>query len=129
MVLENLKKMEFLNKITILQYNKSAKSPWLIQNEVQNENPKKWRLLLLTSKNKTLSSFGFRPYTVNEKKTNHDEELVVGPLKYYLQHTILMKHREVAAMSKLQNFALWKEVNKTITHGKRVQMICQKWTT
>src|SRR6218665_626637 len=37
-----------------------------------------------------------------------------------------MKHREVAAMSKLQNFTSWKEVNKTITHGKHFQMICQK---
>jgi len=37
-----------------------------------------------------------------------------------------MKHREVAAMSTLQNLTLWKEVNKTITHGKHFQMICQK---
>src|SRR6218665_458658 len=37
-----------------------------------------------------------------------------------------MKHREVAAMSKLQNLTLWKEVNKKITHGKQFQMICQK---
>src|SRR6218665_3298860 len=39
-----------------------------------------------------------------------------------------MKNREVAAMSKLQNnyLTLWKEVNKTITHGKHFQMICQK---
>src|SRR6218665_2458578 len=29
-------------------------------------------------------------------------------------------------MSKLQNLTLWIEVNKTITHGKRFQMICQK---
>src|SRR6218665_989836 len=39
-----------------------------------------------------------------------------------------MKNREVAAMSKLQNnyLTLWKEVNKTITHGKHFQMICKK---
>jgi len=33
-------------------------------------------LLLLTSKSKKLSSFGFRPYAENEKKTNDDDELV-----------------------------------------------------
>jgi len=53
----------------------------LIQNEVQNEKTKNWRLRLLTSKGKRLSSFGFRPYTINEKKTNDDDELVVGPLE------------------------------------------------
>src|SRR6218665_2492491 len=37
-----------------------------------------------------------------------------------------MKHREVAAMSKLKNFTSWKEVNKTITHGKHFHIICQK---
>src|SRR6218665_62864 len=37
-----------------------------------------------------------------------------------------MKHREVAAMSKLQKWTSWKEVNKTITHGKHIQMICKK---
>jgi len=37
-----------------------------------------------------------------------------------------MKHREVAAMSELQNLTLWKEVNKTIMHGKHFQMICSK---
>src|SRR6218665_1653056 len=36
------------------------------------------------------------------------------------------KSRSIAAMSKLQNLTLWKEVNKTITHGKHFQMICQK---
>jgi len=35
-----------------------------------------------------------------------------------------MKNREVAAMSKLQNLTLWKEV--TITHGKHFQMIMSK---
>jgi len=29
-----------------------------------------------SSKSKRLPSFGFRPYTVNEKKTNDDDELV-----------------------------------------------------
>jgi len=49
------------------------------QNEVQNEKPKNWRLLL-TSKSKKLSSFGFSPYTVNEKKTNEEDELAAGLL-------------------------------------------------
>src|SRR6218665_1585964 len=29
-------------------------------------------------------------------------------------------------MWKLQNLTLWKEVNKTIKHGKHFQMICQR---
>ena len=37
-----------------------------------------------------------------------------------------MKHRKVAAMSKLQNLTSWKGMKKTITHGKHFQMICQK---
>ena len=41
-------------------------------------------MLLITSKSKNLSSFhsfGFRPYTVKEKNTNDDDELVVGQLE------------------------------------------------
>ena len=36
---------------TYYLWNKSPKQPWLSQNEVQNEKPKNWRLLL-TSKSK-----------------------------------------------------------------------------
>src|SRR6218665_3545002 len=37
-----------------------------------------------------------------------------------------MKHHKVSATWKLQNLTLWKEVNKTIKHGKHFQMICQR---
>ena len=46
----------------------------IILHEVQNEKPKNWRLLLLTSKRKKLSSLGFRPNTGNDTKTNDDDE-------------------------------------------------------
>src|SRR6218665_804188 len=37
-----------------------------------------------------------------------------------------MKHREVASISKLQHSTSWKGMKKTITNGKRFQIICQK---
>ena len=45
-----------------------------------------------------------------------------------LQRTIWMKHREVAAMSKLQNLTLWKEANKTISMANISRWFVKKWT-
>jgi len=81
--------------------------PCLIQNVVQNEKPfeELRRLILQTSKNKELSSFGFRPNTVNENKTNDDEELVAGLLenKYIGPYTAHNFKVAVGLMSKLKN--------------------------
>jgi len=77
-----------------------------------------------------LSSFEFRPNrpTVNEKKTNDDDELVVGRGLLENKSTAHNFNETSRSSSNVETseFVFLEEVTKTKKHGKHFQMICQK---
>src|SRR6218665_1949904 len=100
-------------------WNKSHKRPCLIQNVVQNEKPKNWRLLILRAKN----CHHLRP-TVNEKKTNDDYELVGLVLEKKSTAHNLNETSRSSINFETSEFDFLER--KTKTNGNHFQMICQK---
>src|SRR6218665_2268898 len=67
----------------------------------------------------------YRPYTVNEKKTNDDDEIVVLENKS-TAHNLNETSRSSRDVETSEFDFMKRGEQGTITHGKRFQMICQK---